>query len=267
MVTKRNADGTTVTTRSTSETGHAKNAAAFTDIIKGVTDFDTKYQPSNERIQLWQLEQKQKLVHTAMDNWGTARQNDDDAENQRTEIFGNLPTYATRITNALISSGNISPLTIQDAQSIMKKIRGTRSAKGTKEIAEAKTAGSEQPRTSSVSQQSYDQKLAHFIALRKLVTAQPTYNPNEADLQLSGLITYESQLTTSNNVKIDARSKLIDARNERNIQLYHEETGVIQLSKEIKSYVKSVFGSTHVNYKKINGIPFKLIKDKASTLQ
>lgn len=266
MVTKLKADGTTVTTRSTSETGHAKNTASFTEIIKGITDFGNKYQPSNERIQLWSLQRKKELVDTAMDNWGTAYRLNANAENERTKIFSTLSAYGTRIVNALISSGNVSSLTIKDAQGIMKKIRGARSAKGTKEIAEAKTTGSEQPRTSSVSQQSYDQKLAHFTALRKLVATQPTYNPNEADLKLTGLVTYENQLIAANNAKIDARSKLIDTRNQRNLELYDEKTGVIQLSKEIKSYVKSTYSASDVNYKKINGILFKIVKEKASTL-
>jgi hypothetical protein len=267
MGTKLKADGTTVTTKSVSETGHAKNAAAFADILTGLADFGPKYQPGNDQLQLWNLGQKKEQVDKAMDAWGTADQDYDDAENERTKAFSGLGAYCTRIVNTLISSKNISELTIKDARSINTKIQGARSAKSKKNNEEAKLAGDDQPRTISVSQQSYDQKLAHFTALRKLVAAQPTYLPNEEDLKLSGLEAYQAKLKAANNNIIIARSKLIDARNNRNLELYHEETGVIALSKAIKSYVKSIFGATHPNFRKISGISFKAVKDRASSLK
>lgn len=266
MVTKLKADGSTITTKSLSETGHATNAASFADILRGLADLGSTYQPGNQDIQLWNLGRKKELVDAAMDTWRTAVQNDADAENERTKVFSQLKAYSTRIVNTLISSKDVSPLTIKDARSINSKIQGARSAGGKKANAEARAAGGEQPRIISVSQQSYDQKQAHFTTLRKLVAAQPTYAPNEADLALTGIQAYEAQLQATNSNMIAARSKLIDARNNRDIQLYHQETGVIARSKAIKSYVKSVFGARHPNFKKISGIPFKTLRDKASTL-
>jgi hypothetical protein len=52
MVTKLKTDGTTTITRSTSETGHTKNAASFSDMLKALTDLGAVYQPANESIQL-----------------------------------------------------------------------------------------------------------------------------------------------------------------------------------------------------------------------
>lgn len=267
MVTKRNTDGTTIITRSVSETGHTKNAASFSDMLKGLTDLGTKYQPANESIQLWTLGIKNEQVTIAMDNWGTAIRESANAENERTKLFATLNSYSTRILNTLISSANISALTIKDARSIVSKIQGSRSVTGKKAIAEAKNAGVEPARTISVSQLSYDQKCAHFAALRKLIATQPTYNPNEADLKLTAIEAYEGKLKKANNNMIAARSKLIDARNQRNLHLYDDQTGVIALSKAVKSYVKGIFGATHVDYQKIKGIPFKVIRDKASSLK
>jgi hypothetical protein len=266
MVSKINADGTAVITRSVSETGHAKNADSFKELLRGLTDFGSTYQPASEHLQLWPLSQKEQQVDAAMTAWTIAIRDDANSENERTTAYASLASYCTRILNTLISSGNVSDLTIKDAQSIINKIRGARSAQGTKAIEGAIAKGLEQPRTISVSQQSYDHKLAHFAALHILVASQPTYNPNEPDLKLTAIEAYENKLRTSNINVISARSKLIDARNHRDVQLYHPDNGVVNLSKEIKSYVKAIYGSTNPNYKKISGIPFKALTQKASTL-
>lgn len=267
MVSKINADGTTVATRSVSETGHAKNVSSFADLIKGLTDFGPTYQPSNEQLHLWALGKKQEAVHAAMHTWNIASRDEANAENERTSIFSKLMSYSTRIVNTLSSSANVSSQTIDDARSILNKIQGRRSAQGKKAIDVAKLKGTDEPRTISVSQQSYDQKLAHFATLRILLASQPTYQPNEPDLTLRGVEEYENKLKAANSNMVSARSKLIDARNLRNQQLYDDINGVVALSKAIKSYVKGIYGASHVNFKKINGISFKQYKDKASTLR
>jgi hypothetical protein len=266
MRTKTLADGTTVTTRSTSETGHAKNVASFSELIEALKDLGGKYQPGNEDIQLWRLGRKEEAVAKTMSDFGTAFQADKNAENERTEVFAGLDSYSTRIVGVLNSSKGISPLSIKDAQSIMTKMRGKRSATGTKEIEEAKIAGLEAPRTISVSQQSFDQKIVQFTTLKKLVETQPGYVPNEADLKLTAITDYETQLKTSNAAKVSTDSKLTNARIARDVQLYYPETGVVALSKAIKNYVKSVFTASNINFKKIKAIPFKTVKDKKSKL-
>jgi hypothetical protein len=266
MRTKTLADGTTVTTRSNSETGHAKNVASFSELIEALKYLGDKYQPGNEDIQLWSLGRKEEAVAKTMSDFGTALQADKNAENDRTEVFSPLNTYSTRIVGALSSSKGISPLTIKDAQSILTKMRGKRSAKGTKGIEEAKIAGLEAPVTISVSQQSIDQKMVQFNNLKKLVETQPGYMPNETDLKLTAITGYETQLKTSNAAKVSTDSKLSAARTARDVQLYYPETGVVALSKTIKSYVMSVLTASNVTFKKIDAIPFKTVKDKGSKL-
>src|SRR5690349_16513905 len=104
MSTKQKADGTIVITRSVSETGHYKNAASFSDMLKGLTDLGTVYQPANESIQLWTLEKKNEEINKAIDNWGAAMRDDANAENERTSLFNSLSSYSTRVLNTLSSS-------------------------------------------------------------------------------------------------------------------------------------------------------------------
>ena len=47
---------------------------------------------------------------------------------------------------------------------------------------------------------------------------------------------------------------------DRNQTLYNPLTGLVQTSKEVKQYVKSVFGANSPQYKQVSGLEFKVIK-------
>ena len=47
---------------------------------------------------------------------------------------------------------------------------------------------------------------------------------------------------------------------DRNQTLYNPLTGLVQTSKEVKQYVKSVFGANSPQYKQVRGLEFKVIK-------
>lgn len=259
MPTKKAADGTTVTTRSTSEGGHVKNATGFKDMLTVLTTFGNKYNPANALIQLWVLERKNESVGLTMTAHKLADQQDKDAENERNLLFAPIKAYSTRVFNALASSAGVSDLTLADARLILDKIQGNRSASGKKAVATALKAGGEAPRTISVSQQSFDQKVAHWSKLCVLAAEQPGYKPNEDDLKLKALTEYEQKLIAANNKKVLTDTKLKDARNNRNFELYDAKTGVVKCAELIKSYVLSLLNATHPDYKKIKGIPFRII--------
>ncbi|MFA6059829.1 MAG: hypothetical protein WC756_16610 [Taibaiella sp.] len=262
MSTKKAADGTTVTTRSTSEGGHVKNATGFKDMLTVLTTFGNKYNPANELIQLWVLERKNESVNVAMTAHKLADQQDKNAENERNLLFAPIKAYSTRVFNALASSTGVSDLTLADARLIVNKIQGGRSARSKKAIATALETGGEAPRTISVSQQSFDQKVNHWSKLCVLVAEQPGYKPNEEDLKLKAITEYEQKLIASNNKKVLTGTKLKDARNTRNFELYDAKTGVIKCAELVKSYVLSLLHATHPDYKKINIIPFRTIRER-----
>jgi hypothetical protein len=261
MPTKKAADGTTVTTRSTSEGGHVKNATGFKDMLTVLTTFGNQYNPANELIQLWVLDRKNESVNATMTAHKLADQQNKDTENERNLLFEPIKAYSTRVYNALASSAGVTDLTLADARLILDKIRGSRSAEGKKTIATALEAGKEAPRTISVSQQSFDQKVAHWSKLCVLVAAQPGYKPNEDDLKLKAIMEYEQNLIAANNKKVLADTNLKDARNARNLELYDAKTGVVKCAELIKNYVLSMLHATHPDYKKVKGIPFRTIND------
>ncbi len=102
--------------------------------------------------------------------------------------------------------------------------------------------------------------LAHFTTLVALVTSEPTYDPNEIELQT---VNFEAQLLTLqglNNTVTNAWTTISNARLERNHILYHPETGMLAVAQESKNYTRSVFGATAPQTKQLTAIRYHKIK-------
>ena len=108
----------------------------------------------------------------------------DNATNARQAAFEPLKKLATKIVNALDATEATDTL-VKDVKTINNKIQGKRAdgAKLTKADA-GKTADepTEEPKTISVSQQSFDSLIENFAKLIELVSSEPSYTPNETEL-------------------------------------------------------------------------------------
>lgn len=142
-------------------------------------------------------------------------------------------------------------------KSMNKKLQGTTSRKA------SATAEDSQPdtgKTISTSQQSYDKMVEHFSSIIEILIQNPAYNPNENDLKVTSPQDKLSDMQTKNSELIDAYTQYSNAMLDRNQVLYNPLSGLVQTSKEIKQYVKSIFGASSPQFKQINGIEFKVIK-------
>ena len=140
---------------------------------------------------------------------------------------------------------------------LVRKLQGRRATlKMTDEEKKvAAEAGNEVTEISS-SQMSFDSRLDNLDKLIKLLTSIPAYAPNEADLKVAALTTLLTDLKTKNTAVITAETPLVNARIARNDVLYKADTGVVDTSVDVKTYVKSVFGATSPQYKTISGLKF-----------
>lgn len=247
---------TTPIKKSVSETGHAKNVANFQSLISFCSALGAVYNPSKESLKIPQL---QSLLQSAQDKINstiTQKTSFDNATNSRRNAFADLKPLSTKITNAFAVSG-AEQLGINNLKSMNKKLQGTTSKKA------PATAEDSQPdtgKTISTSQQSYDKMVEHFSSIIEILIQNPAYNPNENDLKVTSLQDKLSDMQTKNSELIDAYTQYSNAMLERNQTLYNPLSGLVQTSKEIKQYVKSIFGASSPQFKQINGIEFKVIK-------
>ncbi len=239
------------------ETGHAKNVANFQDLISFCQGYGAAYNPSNENLTIPSLQLLYQEAESKLDDTKTQKTTFDNATNTRKISFAGLKPLSTRIINALASSG-ADAMAVENAKGINKKIQGTSSPKpGSSQtpLPEGDNSGG-----ISTSQQSYDKLIDHFTGLIELLSQNKSYAPNEDDLKLATLQAKLTDLKTTNTALINAFTANSNARISRNQTLYNKDTGLVQRSKEVKKYVKSVFGGSSPQYSQVSGLEFRMYK-------
>ena len=244
---------------STSETGHKKNISHFSQLIQFCQSYGATYNPSKNSLKIPQLQTQLTSVETNFDAVNTTNVAFKIAENNRIDAFKDLKKLGTRLVGALDVT-DASKQLVKDAKTVNAKLQG---GKLTKADA-GKTANPEvlntTSKTISNSQQSYDNLIDHFSKLIAILATEPTYIPNETELQLTTLNTQLTNLKNLNNAVANAYTTVSNARIARNNSMYNPTVGMCQVAKEVKAYVKSVFGATSPQFKQVNKLEFKTIK-------
>jgi hypothetical protein len=243
---------------SASETGHAKNAANFETLLSHCISYADAYKPSRESISIGAMQQKINEINLAFSSLNTATSALSIAIGNRDSAFKPLSKLLTRVLNALKAS-DTSPATIDSAQSLIKKIQGSRvSAILTDDEKKALEAGGKSSRQHSASQLSFDNRLANLNQLIELLRAIPTYAPNETELTTNSLGQLAENLKTLNTCFINAAALEMSLRTVRNEALYNPTSGVVALAAFVKAYVKSLYGPNSPQFKQISGLRFTL---------
>lgn len=242
---------------SVSETGHSKNIANLQDLISFCTAYGDRYNPVKEELKISSLKRLYENALSKLNETQAKKTLFDNATNQRADAFRDLNPLATKVINALAVSEK-NPLMLSNAKSYNKKLQGRTKSKTEAEKSEKET---EAPiRTVSTSQQSYDSKINHFSNLIQVLEQSAAYNPNEEELKIRTLQEKLADIINKNTALINANTEYSNARLIRDQILYNNLTGLCQITKEVKQYVKSVYGATSPQYKQISGIVFTKIK-------
>jgi hypothetical protein len=241
---------------SITETGHAKNVANFERLLTDITALGTSYNPSKASIKLTALNTLFTNAKTAIINVNTAESTYKNAITAREVAFASLGKFVTRVNNALKASDSTQQID-ENAMSLVRKLQGRRAApKKTEEEKTAIVAEGKAVKEISSSQMSFDNRLDNFDKLIKLLTTVPAYAPNETDLKLTNLTTLYTDLKAKNTAVISSEIPLTNARIARNELIYKPDTGMIDLTVSIKSYIKSLYGATSPQYKALSKIKF-----------
>ena len=236
---------------STSEVGHAKNVANFQDLIEFVTGYGATYNPSKSSLKLAQLVALKATAEAKLTDVISKNTNYNNKVNERMVAFSNLKSLSTRLVNALQTT-DATTATINDAKTFNRKMQGKKaSASQTPTDPNAPA-----PATISTSQQSYDQLIQHLTGLKSVLEEEPSYTPNEAELQVATIDAKIADLTAKNTAVSTAYTNISNSRISRNETLYTSDNGIFETASEVKKYIKSVFGASSPQYNQVSGIKF-----------
>lgn len=233
---------------STHETGHTKNVSTFLALLGFVNGWGADYQPTKAAITAANLAALHPLCEAAVKEAADQEKIFDDLVDQRMIAFEPLQPYSTRILNAF-SVIDLPQDTVNGAIEINRKIQGQRATP-------KKEATATDGKSVSASQMSYDNNVKHFSDLVAWVSLQPTYKPNEKDLQVPALNNYETKIDNANKAVINGQAPYDNKLDARDLLLYAPKTGMVDIALEVKKYAKSAFGAKSAKFKQISGLAF-----------
>ena len=245
---------------SSSETGIAPNIANFKSLIGYGVSFDSGYQPSNELITIINLKKLLEDTSKEVDACDLVEGIWTKAINDREIEFDKLDPLVTRVINIFESCG-ASQQAIDNARSLVNKLRGTRSKKKLtdEEIAALKAEGKEY-NPHSTSQLSFDNRLSNFGKLIDVIEPETKYTPNEEDLTLTALKGFKKVLSDANE-NVSAKSiALSGARAKRNAKFNDVDQGMVDVADTAKKYIKGVYGAKSTQFKAVAALKFRRIK-------
>lgn len=256
---------------STYETGHARNVASLLRLNQTVATFGATYNPSNNNIKTTALATLYTNANTKVSDVNNAFTNWKNATNTRQISFEPLNKFATQLLGALQSTG-APQQTIDDFVFQVNQFRASNGAKLTKADAgiteklttpnDGTPTETEETKHVSTSHRSYDNQLQHFSKMILLLQSVPNYNPNEVAFKVTTLQTQLTNLTTANNNANVSYANLKASRIQRNTFLYAKDTGMLDIAKQVKAYVKSVYGASSQEYLAVNAIRFTRVVAK-----
>ena len=236
---------------STSEVGHAKNVANFQDLIEFVIGYGATYNPSKNSLKLPQLIALKDNAQSKLNDVITKNTIYNNKVNERMVAFGNLKSLSTRLVNALQTTDATNE-TINNAKTFNRKMQGKKAS-----TTQASTdPNAPAPTTISTSQQSYDQLIQHLTGLKSVLETEPSYTPNEIELQIATIDSKIADLSAKNTAVATAYTNISNSRISRNETLYTNENGIYETASEVKKYIKSVFGASSPQYNQVSGIKF-----------
>jgi hypothetical protein len=253
---------------SMNETGHAKNVANFYDLITVCKGFGNRYNPVRKELSIAQLEaqwQQAQQLQAALNKAIAPRIT---AVAAKDELFKGLGKRTTRALSAFKSCKPL-PGELQNAQTIAKELKGENNKKG--KVPQKVTPPAESPETADGQQQdgktkktgpsnsrmSMDSRIENLTRLLDIFEQSKVYAPNEDDLKLDTLRALAANLKSLSDQITVSEQPESDARTRRNEALYAPQTGVVNISANVREYVKSVYGTGSPEYKSVTRIKFR----------
>lgn len=241
----------------TFESGHAKNVANLDELISFVEGYGESFNPSREVLKLESLKLISKNGKNSIDAVNASLPVYTRAVAAREAAFLPLSKLVTRVMNSVKAISSTDHI-YDNALTYSRKIQGKRAtAKRTQEQIEADAAAGKELNEKSASQMSYDNRLDNLDKLIKLLSNVEEYAPNEADLKIVSLSSVYADLMLKNSAVIAAATPLSNARISRDVVLYKEGTGLIDIALSTKAYIKSVYGPSSPQFKQVSKLTFK----------
>jgi hypothetical protein len=240
---------------STSEKGHATNVANLETMIAIVTEDGSKYNPARPELKISSLKISLSNGQAALQKLKDEKADYDLAIIARDTIFDPLKKFATKVM-AAVKACDVSKSVYENLKAVNDKIQGKSTTATKASTTTASNGETAAKKKNSTSRQSHKSVIDHFELLVSILAKEPKYTPNEPEMSVAGIKALIVEMRAKNEAATTAETKLQNARDNRDAAIYTSGTGVVPLAAGIKSYTKSVYGSTSPQFIRLNKLQF-----------
>jgi hypothetical protein len=237
------------------KTNVEKTVAAFDMLVGFCNTHGAVYNPSKGSLKMTALNTLLVTAEQTLQAVRNAGTNLTVAINARQQVFNTLPKLGTRIVNALYAT-DASPELIEDVNRFRHRLR-SRVVPGRPPVAvNPVPADPDQKVRGPLAYTDHDSKIATMTLIVQLLASEPSYAPNEADLQVGALKKLMATLNERHEAVMHAQVALTNARMARRAVLSSNE-GIHGTALKVKRYIRSVFGATSAQYYQISKLKFR----------
>ncbi len=223
----------------------------FSGLIDVVKKFGATYNPSNPNLALANLENVLTEGRLAIKKVIDAEADYLNAATRRVNLFKDQNQTLSRIL-ALLKSQGVDKNLYQDLYQVVKQIKGYNK----KQSAPAET-GESTPNKHQGAYLTLEKRTEDFLQFIELLEMIPDYKPNNSELEIASLKTYQIDMEQINDEVVAFENTLTHERHKRDLLFFNEENGIMVLGSQVKANIRGAFGRT--SSQNLQVTPFKFI--------
>lgn len=222
-------------------------------LIEREITFLPVFDPSETRLSILNQKKLKSAGDEVLRGVQTAESACNNAISARNTAFNTLNPLVTRVINALQIS-DVSDQTIEQGKAILRDLRNLRAS----EIVPPAEGAENEPsaKTNKKRSGSFNAKIENTGKLIVFLSTITAYKPKETDLTIESLKAKHETLKQTNSACNTADALAEAARTQRDVVLYADKTGLVDIAMDSKYYTKSAYGARSAQYKAISGIRF-----------
>ncbi|MBI3220122.1 MAG: hypothetical protein HYZ44_11470 [Bacteroidetes bacterium] len=241
------------------ETIHAKNIAAFYELIGACNDLGKAYAPEAHYLHPEALSAQLSASRVALEEMKDTKARLNKAMRARDTSFRPIAALANKVLRELIRV-KASPKAIGEARNHTRHIHASGCQKAQPKTVDKKTNDNAKNDPAAVSP-NYTKVIDHFGQLLQTVTREPNYLPQHLDLKVIMLNLMLQELRSKHSAVVFVELSL---HNERLTctQAIYGQRGLIQLAHEVAEHIATITQSSGAIYKKVNALKFIPLTEK-----
>jgi hypothetical protein len=232
---------------------YTRNAESYSRLVDICTGLGGNYNPGHQPLQLKAMRALLTEAQSSLQDVLQKKEAYHRILNERSATFDGLPVLANSVIG-ILEAIQVPMATIEDARYYYRLIAGRRATSRPPVTSEEKDDQS--PMTRGVGQLSFADKASNFLSLAKTLQALPAYTSNEPELKVPALIAKAAVLQQLNRKVYEAKIAMSAARLQRDRLFYRQNTGVVDVAKASKRYIKAVFGTRSGEAIRLRDCPF-----------